>query len=101
MGMQAVYNKNSSIILIEQKEWIGIQAERFNDLIQESINKLSKNISIDLSKVQFISSLGIGLLVRAYTTCKKRNINFNLQGVNNNIMKVLNQVKLAGIFNII
>ena len=99
--MQAVYNKNSSIILIEQKEWIGIQAERFNDLIQESINKLSKNISIDLSKVQFISSLGIGLLVRAYTTCKKRNINFNLQGVNNNIMKVLNQVKLAGIFNII
>ena len=101
MGMQAVYNKNSSIILIEQKEWIGIQAERFNDLIQESINKLSKNISIDLSKVQFISSLGIGLLVRAYTTCKKRNINFNLQGVNDHIMKVLRQVKLTQIFNIV
>ena len=101
MGMQAVYNQNGSVIFIDQKEWIGIQAEAFNNLIQESINKLCKNISIDLSKVQFISSLGIGLLVRAYTTCKKRNIQFNLQGVNNNIMKVLNQVKLAGIFNII
>lgn len=100
MGIQAEYNKDRSIILIDQKEWIGIQAAAFNNLIQESINKVSKNISIDLSKVQFISSLGIGLLVRAYTTCKKRNIQFNLQGVNNNIMKVLNQVKLNQIFNI-
>jgi anti-anti-sigma factor len=100
MGMQAVYNQNGSVIFIDQKEWIGIQAEAFNNLIQESINKLSKNISIDLSKVQFISSLGIGLLVRAYTTCKKRNIQFNLQGVNSQIIKVLNQVKLSQVFNI-
>ena len=100
MGMQAVYNQNRSVILIDQKEWIGIQAEAFNNLIQESIDKLSKNISIDLSKVQFISSLGIGLLVRAYTTCKKRNIQFNLQGVNSQIIKVLNQVKLSQVFTI-
>ena len=100
MGMQAVYNQNGSVIFIDQKEWIGIQAEAFNNLIQESIDKLSKNISIDLSKVQFISSLGIGLLVRAYTTCKKRNIQFNLQGVNSQIIKVLNQVKLSQVFTI-
>ena len=100
MGMQAVYNQNRSVIFIDQKEWIGIQAEAFNNLIQESINKLSKNISIDLSKVQFISSLGIGLLVQAYTTCKKRNIQFNLQGVNSQIIKVLNQVKLSQVFTI-
>lgn len=100
MGMQAIYNDNGSVIFIDQKEWIGIQAEVFNNLIQDSINKLSKNISIDLSKVQFISSLGIGILVRAYTTCSKKNIKFNLQGVNNHIMKVLNQVKLTQIFNI-
>ena len=101
MGIQANYNVDNSIILINQKELIGLQAEVFHKLIEESINKFIKNISIDLSKVQFISSLGIGLLVRAYTTCKKRNIQFNLQGVNNNIRKVLNQVKLAEIFNIV
>jgi anti-anti-sigma factor len=101
MGIQAEYNKDGSIIFVDQKEWIGIQAAAFNDLIQESINRVSKNISVDLSKVQFISSLGIGLLVHAYTTCMKRNIKFNLQGVNAHIMKVLYQVKLAEIFNIV
>ncbi len=100
MGIQAEYNKDGSIIIVDQKEWIGIQAAAFNDLIQESINRVSKNISVDLSKVQFISSLGIGLLVHAYTTCTKKNIKFNLQGVNDHIMKVLYQVKLAEIFNI-
>ena len=81
MSYQAVYSEDRSVILIDQKELIGLQSEAFNNLVQESIDKLSKIISIDLSKVQFISSLGIGLLVHAYTTCMKRNIKFNLQGV--------------------
>jgi anti-anti-sigma factor len=97
MGIEAVYSKDKSTILVNQNELIGIQAEVFNNLVQELINKESKNITVDLSKVQFISSLGIGLLVHAYTTSMKRNIKFNLQGVNNHIMKVLKQVKLAEI----
>jgi anti-anti-sigma factor len=101
MGYQAIFSGDSSVILVDQKELIGLQPEAFNKLVQESIDKLSKIISVDLSKVQFISSLGIGLLVHAYTTCMKRNIKFNLQGVNDRIMKVLNQVKLGEIFNFI
>jgi anti-anti-sigma factor len=101
MSYQAVYSEDRSVILVDQKELIGLQPAEFNNLIQESIDKLSRIISIDLSKVQFISSLGIGLLVHAYTTCMKRNIKFNLQGVNNHIIKVLHQVKLAEILGII
>ena len=100
MGYQAEFSGDRSVILVDQKELIGLQPESFNNLVQESIDKLSKIISIDLSKVQFISSLGIGLLVRAYTTCSKRNIKFNLEGANSQIVKVLNQVKLTQIFNI-
>ena len=39
MGIQANYNVDNSIILINQKELIGLQAEVFNKLIEESINK--------------------------------------------------------------
>ena len=100
MSYQAVYSEDISVILIDQKELIGLQPEAFNNLVQESIDKLIKIISIDLSKVQFISSLGIGLLVHAYTTCMKRNIKFNLQGINAHIKDMLNKVKLAQVFNI-
>ena len=101
MGYQAVYSNGRSVIHIDQKELIGLQPAEFNNLIQESIEKVSKNISVDLSKVQFISSLGIGLLVHAYTTCMKRNIKFNLQGVNAHIKDMLNRVKLTKVFNIV
>ena len=100
MGYKAVYNEDKSIIIVNQNELIGLHSA-FNNLIQESIDKVSNNISVDLSKVQFISSMGIGLLVHAYTTCTKKNINFNLQGVNDHIMKVLSQVKLTQLFNIV
>ena len=101
MGYKAVYNEDKSVIIVNQNELIGLHSAEFNNLIQESIDKVRKNISVDLSKVQFISSMGIGLLVHAYTTCAKKNIDFNLQGVNDHIMKVLNQVKLTQIFNIV
>ena len=100
MGYQAVFGEDRSVILIDQKELIGLQPEAFNNLVQESIEKVTKNISVDLSEVKFISSLGIGLLVHAYTTCSKRNIGFNLKGVNSHILKVLNQVKLTQVFTI-
>lgn len=101
MGIQVEHNQDKSIILIEQNKLVGTEAETFHDLIQESVDKGSQSISVDLSKVEFMSSWGIGLLVHAYTTCSKKNIKFSLQGVNDQIMNLLQQIKLTELFNII
>lgn len=101
MGIKAEHNQDKSLIIIDQNKLIGTEAETFHDLIQESIDKGSKNISVDLSKVEFMSSWGIGLLVHAYTTCSKKNIQFNLQGVNDQVMNLLNQIKLTELFTIV
>jgi anti-sigma B factor antagonist len=100
MEIHAEHTKDQSKIIINKDKLIGSENETFQKLVQESIDKGSKNISIDLSKVEFISSWGIGLLVHAYTTCINRNINFNLEGVNEQVMNVLNQLKLTRLFNI-
>jgi anti-anti-sigma factor len=78
-----------------------VESEIFQNLVQESIDKKSKNITVDLSKVEFISSWGIGLLVHAYTSCINRNINFHIEGVNAQVMNVLNQLKLTQLFSIV
>lgn len=101
MGLHAEHNQNKSIIIIDQNKLIGSEAETFHNLVQESIDKGSKNVTVDLSKVEFMSSWGIGLLVHTYTTCSKKNISFNLRGVNDQIMNLLNQIKLTELFNII
>ena len=51
--------------------------------------------------LNYIEILGIEGLVHAYITCTNGNVKFNIEGVGGNVMKVLHQVKLDTIFNII
>jgi len=92
---------DKSIITVDNNKLIGIEGETFQNLVQGSIEKGSKNVTVDLSKVDYISSWGIGLLVHAYTTCHNRNVKFTLEGVNPQVMNVLSQLKLTTLFNIV
>ncbi len=100
MNIFANDDLDNTIITIDSDKLIGIESEIFQNVVQESIDKGSKNISVDLSKVEYISSWGIGLLVHAYTSCHNKNIGFSIQGVNSQVMNVLNQLKLTQLFNI-
>jgi anti-anti-sigma factor len=101
MGIHAEYYPGKSTIIIDNDHFIGVENKTFQSLVQDSINKGSNSISINLSKVNYIASLGIESLVHAYTTCTNRNVKFNIEGVGRNVMKVLHQVKLDTIINII
>jgi anti-sigma B factor antagonist len=100
MEIYAQDNQDGTLITVDNDKLIGVESEAFQNVVQNSIEKGSKNISIDLSKVEYISSWGIGLLVHAYTSCHNKNIAFKLQGVNSQVMNVLNQLKLTTLFNI-
>ena len=100
MEMHAQHTQDISTIIIDKDKLLGIENETFQTLIQESIKKGCKEISIDLLAVKFVSSLGIGYLVHAYTTCKNRNIIFNIKNANSDILKVFNHLKLNEILNI-
>jgi anti-sigma B factor antagonist len=101
MEIYVKHNEDKSTIVIDKNKLIGIENETLHNLIQDSVDKGSKNISIDLSKVEYISSWGIGLLVHAYTTCHNKNINFSISGVNQQVANILNQLKLTTLFNIV
>jgi len=90
----------TSIIIIDEKQLLGIENETFQTLVQHSIEQGSKNISVDLSNVKFISSWGIEGFLHAYKTCTNKNVNFNLKNVNATVKNVLSKLKLTDIFNI-
>ncbi len=100
MEIHAEHNKDNSVIIVDKNKLIGIESETFQNLVQDSIDKGSKNVSIDLSKVEYVSSWGVGLLVHAYTTCHNKNVDYSLKGVNPHVMNVLSQLKLTDVFNI-
>ncbi len=101
MGFSVKQSQGKSIITIDNEKLIGIENETIHKLVSDSIENGSKNITINLSKVEYISSWGIGLLVHAYTTCHNKNVQFNIEGVNAQVINVLSQLKLTEIFNII
>ncbi len=101
MEISAKYDKDKSIIFIDKKSLIGVEGEEFQNLVQNSIDKGSKSITVDLSNVEYMSSWGIGLLVHAYTSCHHKNVSFGLEGVNEQVKNVLGQLKLTEIFDII
>ena len=100
MGIHAEYYPDKSIIIIDNNHFVGVENKTFQSLVQDSINKGSKTITVNLSKVEYIASLGIESLVHAYTTCTNRNIKFNIEGVAVNVLKILHQVKLDTVINI-
>lgn len=100
MGIHAQHNDENSVITVDNNKLIGVESETFHSLVQESINSGSKKITVDLSKVEYISSWGIGLLVHAYSSCHNKNITFAITGVNQQVMTMLNQLKLTEIFDI-
>lgn len=100
MDIQATFNQDNAVITINKNKLIGVESESFQNLVQEALDKGSKEVAINMSSVDYVASWGIGLLVHAYTSCHNKNVKFSLTGVNPQVMNVLSQLKLTTLFTI-
>lgn len=101
MRIHVENSEGTSTIIIDENQLLGVGNETFNTLVQNTIEQGSKNISIDLSNVKFITSLGIEIFLHANKACRDKNVNFNLKNVNVVVMDVFSKLKLADIITII
>ena len=100
MEIFAEHYTDKSVITVKKNKLIGIENEEFQNIVQECIDKGSKTISVDLSKVEYIASWGIGILVHAYTSCTNRNVEFSLENIGGSVMNVIHQLKLDRLIKI-
>ena len=100
MEIYAEHYPDKSVLVIDKNKLIGIENEEFQNMVQECIDKSCKSISVDLSKVDYVASWGIGILVYAYTTCTNKQIGFGVENATENVMRVLHQLKLDKLFTI-
>ena len=92
--------QDKSVIIFDIEKIIGTEAAGIQNAVLDLIEEGSKAIVVDLTKVNYITSYGIGMLIYAHTTCKKREINFLVVGVNEKVLEILRLVHLDKIFNI-
>lgn len=92
--------EDKSVVIIDKSNIVGPEAGGIQNAVLGLIEKDAKSIVLDLSKVEYISSYGIGMLIYAHTTCTKRNIELRVVGVSKKVLEILRIVHLDKIFNI-
>ena len=100
MDMQVQHNGDTSTIIIHKEKLFGTENESFKTLIKDSIEAGSKNIVVDLSNVNFITSSGIESFVHACAVCKVKYVSFTLKNLTSHVKDVFSTLRLTDIMKI-
>jgi anti-sigma B factor antagonist len=76
----------------------GPDADTFHNLVKEHIAGGRKQILVNLAKVNWINSTGLGILIAAYTSIRDAGGEFKLANIGDRIESILMVTKLSGIF---
>jgi anti-anti-sigma factor len=101
MDFHIEQQQDKSVIVFDKTNIIDPETGGIQNAVKDLVEKDVKSIVLDLSKVEYISSYGIGMLIYAHTTCTKRNIKFRVVGVNERVLDILKIVHLDKIFKIL
>jgi len=88
------------LVVLEPKGKImgGPDASMLHDQLHEYIKQGKKKVIIDLSKVDWMNSTGLGILISALTTLKKNQGELKLANVTDKIQSLLTITKLVTVF---
>ena len=76
MEVEIKKHPDKSVLILSQNVKIGSDAAVIQNAVLDSIQAGSKAIVVDLSRLKYITSWGIGTLFHALTTCRKQDVEF-------------------------
>lgn len=97
------YNREDSgevtILRLEGKLMGGPDADEFKRVVKELVAEDRTGILVDMGKVSWVNSTGLGILISNYTTVKNSGGTLKLMGVNKRIDQIFMVTKLHTIFD--
>jgi len=91
--------KSSNIYIIDiQGEMDLYNSYKLKDLVMKMLEKKVTKFIINLDKVEYIDSSGIGALIYICSTIKKMNLQLLVTNVHGSVKKVIELTKLMGYF---
>jgi anti-sigma B factor antagonist len=87
------------IIDIEGKVLLGDGDVEIKQAVEDLLRQDYKNILLNLAKVPYIDSAGLGEIIRCYTTIRRNGGNLKLLAPNERLVDLLNITKLVNVFD--
>lgn len=98
MSYNIVYYNDVAIVSAKGKLMGGNETKEYHDLVKELISNGINKIVSDLSKVKWMNSKGLGMLMACFTSCKNAGGNFKISGATEKTKSLLMITKLMTIF---
>ena len=98
--MKLTHREVNAIAILEPKGKImgGPDAAMLHDKLHEFIDQSKKKVVIDLAKVEWMNSTGLGILISGLTTMRNNGGELKLAGVTEKIESLLTITKLITVF---
>lgn len=94
-----LHSKNRTLIVRADGELDLVSAQQFRETVDRAIEEmLGMNLIIDLSRVTFIDSSGLGVILGRYRIIQAKNGKMVLCGMNRNVQRIL---ELSGLLSFI
>jgi len=87
------------ILEVSGKVMGGPDADLFKETLSGLINRGDPRVVLDLSKVTWVNSTGLGILISGYTSLKNANGEMKLLNVSDRIESIFMVTKLFSIFD--
>ncbi len=92
----------------DHNTWLELEGEldhadclEIRDGFHERIEKGDGDVIVVMGGLTFMSSMGIGMLVKASETLRKQGRELKLSGIPDNIRKVLDAMQLLDVFSVV
>ena len=102
MAVKSTTVQSGKIGVIEVKGSLvgGEETDELRNAVADYVEQGNKKLVIDLSKVTYLNSTAIGVLVSAHTTFSKNKGHVKLCGINKNINNIFVITKLTLVFDV-
>lgn len=93
--------KGFPVVDLKGKLTGGPEAETFRDLFKSLVQQGKKHVILNLREVEWISSTGIGIMIRGYKTVREADGDLVIVQVGERTQQVFNILRLDHIFKIV
>jgi anti-sigma B factor antagonist len=82
------------IVLVLEQDLVSTNADDLKEKLQSTVADNPSLLVLDLSKVEYVDSIGIGIIIATFNTLKKQNGALKLINLNSNLLDLFKTMRL-------
>ena len=98
MAVKAKIVGDVAVVTAKGKLMGGPETDECHQKVKNLITKGHKRMVVDLSKVKWVNSRGLGMLISCYTSCKNAGGDLKIAGASEKVNSLLMITKLMTVF---